>query len=153
MELLTEYITKGGDPNMKDPNGLTLLYHATQTNDIESVKYLLESGAMIAYGDEVLHRATIHGFSDILICLLKSIDSEDLPYLLEYITEYGYTPLGWAIVFSHFDCCKILLDYGAVIDDECLHSLKKLAKEFNRMEILGLLDSYNKPPIKEPDDN
>lgn len=73
--------------------------------------------------------------------------------LTEEETPYGHIPLEWAVVFNHFECCKILLEHGAVIDDGDSPSLIVVARNHGYDEILALLETYDSPPVKEPDIN
>jgi len=87
---------------------------AIQTNNIDAVNALLETGADVnepAYTTKTpLHYASHSRNKDILnLILSKGPD-------LEAKTEQGFTPLSYAVGLNHSDNCRTLLEAGAEVD-------------------------------------
>lgn len=146
-------LSEGADIDVKDNNGKTPLHFAICNGNLEIVKFLVKGGAdfNIAYEngtvldlarssrtenkeevikffeEEVeiekkrtpLHYAVLNDNSEVLRFLLEKkhhdVNAKD---------SDNYTPLGFAIRGNRLKAVKLLLDYNANVDCECLEILK-----------------------------
>ena len=112
------YIEKGIDINGKYSEK-TALWNAAIRGELEVVEYLVSMGAAINTPDNVDSPLAIACFGN---------EYEVAKFLLEQgadpngnMSELSETrPLGSAILKGSFDIVKLLLDYGAVVDDSIL---------------------------------
>ncbi|MEZ4772989.1 MAG: ankyrin repeat domain-containing protein [Bacteroidia bacterium] len=112
LQFLRRYLELGGNPNLKNEIGSTLLHEAVQEGDLEIVRHLLAHGASVnnldGYGNTPMHVACIFGHRKVaeeLVCFGAEIDSTS-----EMRT---WTPLMLAINESYTDMAEWLIRQGA----------------------------------------
>jgi ankyrin repeat protein len=80
------------------------------------------------YGYSALHRASLRGHVDIVRALLLAGATVDLQ------DNDRETPLYWAIYYNNQECARLLIDFGALIEnvqiDECLTTIPMWIHEF-----------------------
>lgn len=110
---VSEYLQMGGDPELKNKNGDTLLHLAAINNQVEIAELLLISEAEVNSRNYVyaapLHLAVEKGLEDMLD-LLTRYGAE-----LEARNNRGKTPLHIAAIHGRKTCATRLLDKGADI--------------------------------------
>jgi ankyrin repeat protein len=100
----------GANVNLKNVDGATALFLASQHGHVEVVKCLLqiptiETNISEEYHNEnPLHRAAEEGYTKIAKLLLQHT-----PTLINLTNKYDYTPLMLAIEYDHTDVTKVLL--------------------------------------------
>ncbi|MEZ4825295.1 MAG: ankyrin repeat domain-containing protein [Bacteroidia bacterium] len=106
------YLEQGGNPNLKNETGSTLLHEAVQEGEVEMVRSLLAFGASVdildSYGNTPMHVACIFGHKRVAETLIQfgaEIDSTS-----EMRT---WTPLMLAINESYTDMAEWLIRQGA----------------------------------------
>ena len=133
----------GADKDAEANNGLTPLYVAVWTGQVDCLKALLKGGAAIDAktkdGETPLHAAAWKDQLDCLKALLvggAAIEAED---------KDGETPLHHAARHGKVDCLKVLLKGGAAIEAEAKNgsSVFTLAKANERWNVLAVLKEYD----------
>lgn len=110
-ELVRLFVKKGIDVNSKDNDGYTPMVWAVYGKSTEVMDELLAHGAMltppIRINRTILHLAAANGTPRILKYLIgKGID-------VNIKSDYGNTPLFWAVRARRAGNVKVLLDHGA----------------------------------------
>ena len=99
----------GADPNIKDSNGWSALHYACDLGDLQSVKILVETKALIdTYSNNQripLHLASYNNYPDIVKYLLENKSNPN------YKDELGCTPMHLAAKQGNTECIKFLLDF------------------------------------------
>ncbi|KAM9328884.1 DNA-binding protein RFXANK [Gastrophryne carolinensis] len=109
---LKEYLQKDDTLlNRPDERGFTPLMWAAAFGEIETVQYLLETGAdphvLAKERESALSLASTGGYSDIVTLLLnKKVD-------INIYDWNGGTPLLYAVRGNHVKCVEVLLERGA----------------------------------------
>ena len=131
IETLREMIKRGIPVDTPDALGRTALHIAVLTNQIETVKGLLELGAdpmlHLKDGRNVVHIAAEYGYVQLLSVLLERLrlgkkeasegeESSDSLDLDEVNPSTQLSALHYAILFGHVDCVEYLLNNGAMCD-------------------------------------
>lgn len=110
---VSEYLQMGGDTELKNKNGDTLLHLAARNNQLEIAELLLISEAKVNSRNYVyaapLHLAVRNGLEEMLD-LLVSHGAE-----LEARNNRGKTPLHIAAIHGKRACATLLLEKGADI--------------------------------------
>ncbi len=106
--------------NTSDNNGQSPLFIAAFLNHFDIVQQLtkhpdLEINQKRADGATALHTASYAGNEKILELLLNCPNIQ-----VDSRTNDGETPLKMAIVNGHLNCVTILLDHGALVDEDCI---------------------------------
>ncbi len=117
---LKKYVLDGGDPNLLDEKGNSLLLLAIMNNDLRAFKFLLENGATFNFRNEqgnpkerlvVMEQAAISENEEFLQMLLeKGAD----PNSLDSYLKYGV--LLQAVMTTKPKNVKLLVSYGADIN-------------------------------------
>lgn len=102
----------GVNPNDKDPKGITPLYRATEINDVQAMKDLVEQGADIhtrsgVANNTLLHLACEKGHEDAAAWLLESGMEPDVR------NNMSVPPLHVCAKMGNVPMSKMLLRYGA----------------------------------------
>ena len=117
---LKKYVLDGGNPNLVDENGNSLLLLAIMNNDLRIFKFLLENGATFNFRNEqgnprerlvVMEQAAISENEGFLQILLE-IGAD--PNTLDSYLKYGV--LFQAVVATKPSNVKLLVSYGADIN-------------------------------------
>lgn len=108
MELIEAMLAQDADPNVAAPNGATALHVATITGQAETAKRLIASGAAVDV-------YTASGLGD-LHSLRKMLTAT--PGLLRAPGPYGRLPLHWAAAAGSLDTARLLLEFGADVDQK-----------------------------------
>lgn len=110
---LLSYLEKGADVNQIYQNGLTPLFVAVETNNLEFVKILLNKGASpnthLSDGRFPLIVASANGSTEIVRSLLSAGADPNM------INNVGGTSLIWASTKGHIEIVKLLLERNADI--------------------------------------
>jgi len=137
-------------PDHRNAHGESLLTIASYTNDIQTVKYLIEHGAdpNLANGDRnntPLHRAVDNFHIDIVEYLLGHGADPNV------VNAYGHTSLHRAVYpKASIPIIKMLLDCGVDkyhVDNGGVDASKK-AREWNNDEAAQFIESYDPVPTK-----
>jgi ankyrin repeat protein len=127
----------GFDVNAKNDSNKTILMTSASNNRFhKSTKILLEYGADVNAtnykGNNALHGALA----------VEKYNHQNIKYLLEYgidvnhINKNGYSPLYYSLIFdNNIEVVKLLIKYGAKIDDKSLNT----ALLYKKYEIAKLL--------------
>ncbi|XP_019126312.2 inversin isoform X2 [Larimichthys crocea] len=98
------------DINMADKYGGTALHAASLSGHVNTVKLLLERGAMVDSLDVMKHtplfRACEMGHRDVILTLIKGSARVDL------VDVDGHTALHWAALGGNAEVCQILMENG-----------------------------------------
>lgn len=144
VEAVKKYISKGGDVNALNRDGIPILSMAIKSGNINIVEILLDAGADITLQDTFigtpLHVAASVGKTDIIELLLDH--GADINALSERSNE---TPIGEAVRGRHSNAVKMLLDRGAdpnVIWDDG-SSILHMAASMGEEEIVNILIDAN----------
>ncbi|MDX2250463.1 MAG: ankyrin repeat domain-containing protein [Bacteroidia bacterium] len=121
LKFLRCYLETGGNPNLRNETGSTLLHEAVHEGDLNIVRHLLSFGASVenldGYGNTPMHVACIFGHKKVAEELIRfgaEIDSTS-----EMRT---WTPLMLAINESYTDMAEWLINQGANLNYvECNH--------------------------------
>ena len=113
-DLVKKKIESGADVNVKNNNGYTPLFLASEKGYTEIVKLLLEYGADVNvktnYENTPLYCASINGHTEIVKLLL------DRGADVNVKNNNGYTPLLCASSNGHTEIVKLLLEHGADVN-------------------------------------
>lgn len=98
---------------------------------------------------ELMH-ACLYSDTILLSTLLNSKSNSNYQCLNIPGFMYGLNPLHWTTIFNRVDCVKILLDMGANpnLQDSLARIPLDIAKRYNYIEIIGLLEEYDIPTVK-----
>jgi ankyrin repeat protein len=135
VELLIE---NGADVNAKANDGNTAFTFASAKGYDEIVDILKKSGAVsVKYQDPKILTAAFNGDVNTLKALLEKGVS---PNTIDRIG--GETPLMYAMGRNHFECAKLLLEFGADVNirDKDGHTVLDVIK--GRPEMLELIEIY-----------
>lgn len=102
-----EILEKGADPNSKDEEGVPMIIHASEMEEVDFVKLLLENGADVNATNEDGYSALWFFYKNEVLKLL--IDA-GIDVNLIVVDE---TPLTQAIYLANIETVHILLDAGA----------------------------------------
>lgn len=112
---LIKYISNNPDIdfNIKDANGVYLIYHALSRNDINILDILLKHNTRIDVydldGKSILHNPIKYGYNDIVRLLLK-YNETTIGIPIQSITDdSGNTALHYSIMYKNFECFELLL--------------------------------------------
>lgn len=113
LEALKSYVSSGGNVNVSNATGQSLLMLASNGNCSESVKYLIENGANVnaqdIKGDTALMYSAKNGNVDISETLLKNNADVNMKNMDEK------TAIMFAVEEKHLDLTKKLVEYNADI--------------------------------------
>jgi uncharacterized protein len=115
---ITSYIESGGDIEVKNVDGDTLLWIAFENNHDALVKILIKAGANI-------HARTKHSNFTVTIMAAAMGDLKSIKFFLEHgadIHDYGGdNPDGALLIqacyYGHYETVKFLLEHGADINE------------------------------------
>lgn len=103
------------DQNIKDLLGETPIFKAIRNGCIEIVKYLINSGSFVFAtnrdGSNLLHLAAEN---DNLVEICKLLLKNGIK--INYLNNFGYSPLHVAVIQGSSDTAKLLIENGATID-------------------------------------
>lgn len=142
-------LTAGRDVNYMSHNNETALYVASKTSCVEIVELLLLRGADVDGSDDrmvtPLMIAVFYGHKETVACLLKHGADPNKQ------SECGYTCLHFC---KHTNIAELLLNAGA---DYTLTNINKVtakdhARDYGWNKIANLIEQYEVPCIKEPDE-
>lgn len=113
-QLLDEYKKNGGDINVVDEDGKSLLMHGLLEKNIERSQHLIELGCNV-------NLSTKNGFSPLhAACQIKSTDMVELLIKhganIRYKTDIGRTPLMQAIISGSCEIVQKLLMLGSDVN-------------------------------------
>ena len=107
----------GANVNSRDSSGNTPLHHAVFNNELSTVKFLLENGAMAFPSNEKnltpLHIAALQDLPLIAAVLLKSVSKFEQLLRIYETDDDGDTPLHMAGMNDSVKMIGLLLDLGA----------------------------------------
>jgi ankyrin repeat protein len=135
----------GGDPNIRDSDGLTPLMIASGLGQPQMVELLLTAGAdALAIepraGATALHKAALSGNPDVVGLLLDhgAFVDQQSPIL-------GHTPLMDAVIYKHVAAVRVLLERGArtAITNHWQETAIELARRDALTEIVRLIEAKN----------
>ncbi|XP_052397327.1 caskin-2 isoform X4 [Carassius gibelio] len=135
--------TKRLNVNYQDPDGFSVLHHASLTGTTELLSLLLEAQAVVdikdSNGMRPLHYAAWQGKADSVLMLLRSGAA------VNNASHDGQIPLHLAAQYGHYEVSEMLLQHQS---NPCiLNKAKKtpldLACEFGRVKVAQLLLSSN----------
>lgn len=154
LEKLKQYLDEGGDPNILDEEGESLLHWAVENGLLIAASLLIHAGANVNVKDE-------HGVSPLMLAFHWNLEEE---YELEELLikkgadinakdAYGNSVLYWAVENDHLIGSKILLDLGADINasNESGATALHLAVEHEELDIIELLMLYKANPHQKDD--
>jgi len=108
------FLSSGGDINLKDPSGLTLIHTAIYGGHLQVIESLIERGANLNIQDNFgwtpLHTASAAGRQEITRFLL-GIDADTT-----LDDKTGRTALHWAAEKGHKAIVEVLLDKGSDVN-------------------------------------
>lgn len=117
VNILKCLISYGANLNLTRPNGATALCKACQSDQVEVVKFLIDSGADVRIslndGTSPLHYAASHS-SEIFEILLNH--NADVNCITNFSGLEGATPLHISADYNHFKWVKLLISKGADIN-------------------------------------
>ena len=122
---------------------LSAMHIATEEGSIETIQFLLDSGADInakdRHGDTPLHQAAVEGNVEICKILLKNQAN------INAINKQNRTPLYQACIYKHKETAHLLIESGADVNIPCnMRSLPlHIALLYNMPEIASLLIKSN----------
>lgn len=107
----------GASPNRGSEDGETALYWATDRDEKELVRLLIEAGATVEAeqpkdGYTSLHITTQHGNREITEILLRAGGKS----ALNKFDETSRTPLMWAVEEGHLEIARMLIEAGANVN-------------------------------------
>lgn len=139
---MKELITSGKiNINYRNISGDNFLIISTKNNDIDMIKFLLESGININHtndcGNTALMWASFIGNLEVVTFLIEKGAN------IDHQNNCGYNSLMWAIKNGHFNVSKFLIDSGADIDLSSNKGVtaKYLARIKKRISILEYLNT------------
>ena len=162
-QILTQLITAGADPNLKNKNGdfpiLILSRKDIKTQDVISkfITLLLKKGSKVNlfkdqkvkgkdFKETALVAATQQGSVNIVKLLLKFGASIDIPTASK--TSASLFPLGLSIQLKHIELTKVLLEHGAsqcynssTSNQEALEGCMDIAvgtRDYDMIQLIGL---------------
>lgn len=143
---ITSYLESGGDIEVKNVDGDTLLWIAFENNHDTLVKMLIEAGANI-------HARTKHSNFTVTVMAAAMGDLKSIKFFLEHgadIHDYGGDePSGALLIqacyYGHYETVHFLLENGADINevDGFNQSSLHIAKYNENEKMVNLLLSYN----------
>lgn len=133
-------ILKGANINAENQSSSTALHIATQNNNYELTKFLLESGADVNFlnddGWTALHFAAQRGYTRIVRLLIKSGVNVDIQGL-----RYGRTALHYAADQGRWEIVMEILKAGGKSNLRDIHKNTPLdiAKSKNHQKVVDIL--------------
>ncbi len=115
LAFVVRYLKGGGDPNLQNETGSSLLHEAVYAGSIEMIRMLLRFGAQVntvdAFGNTPMHVASIYGRQDAAYWLLQ------YGAQIDATTEHRpWTPLMLALNENHREMAQWLINQGADLD-------------------------------------
>jgi len=121
LKRVKRYIHAGGDVNLEDIFGTSLLQHAIMGGSFETVTYLVEEGADVNhaddFGDTPLTSACVESDVGIPALLLDhGADPNLIPHAKRFPESAGHGPLHHAVSFGNIQLVTLLIQHGAIVD-------------------------------------
>lgn len=115
LAFVIRYLKGGGDPNLQNEMGSSLLHEAVYAGSLEMIRQLLRYGAEVntvdAFGNTPMHVASIYGRKDAAYWLLQYSAHIDAT------TDHRpWTPLMLALNEGHHEMAQWLINQGADMD-------------------------------------
>lgn len=139
IELITDLVNNGNDPNLMDDYGMTALHLAVEMRNFRDTDSEPRSSIRLEPGNSPLYMAIKSGDLDILKLFLDAMRGSNPKKFVEY------TPLHLAAEWGNSEIVKVLLKAGADVEAEDEYGLTPLhwAVESGNLNILRLLIDSN----------
>lgn len=127
---------------------ITLLHKAIDSDDAVFVSNFLKKCDTLTIITELLHRAAIHGSSNVIKVLFDTLGERKEPFPVDALDIDGATPLYRAIQHKHTAIISILLKAGASLDSKSVEGVTLLhfAIRHNHLRILDFLLAHGANP-------